>query len=105
MSLSRWRRKKGVEIVCSLGYDAYVKGNATLLASIFRNLIDNALAYSGCSRIDIRQESADSGYITISVADDGCGVASSICHGFSSGSTESTRDDRGRRAAQDSDSP
>ena len=68
--------EKGVEIVCSLGYDAYVKGNATLLASIFRNLIDNALAYSGCSRIDIRQEPADSGYITISVADDGCGVAS-----------------------------
>ena len=50
-------------------------GNASLLASVFRNLIGNALAYSGGSRIDIRLLAEDDDTVALSVADDGCGVA------------------------------
>lgn len=48
-----------------------IKGNQPLLESIFRNLIDNAIAYSGASEIII---SADTeGNFTVS--DNGCGIA------------------------------
>ena len=48
-----------------------IKGNRPLLESIFRNLIDNAIAYSGASEMII---SADpEGNFTVS--DNGCGIA------------------------------
>lgn len=48
-----------------------IKGNRPLLESIFRNLIDNAIAYSGASEMII---SADTeGNFTVS--DNGCGIA------------------------------
>lgn len=48
-----------------------VSGNRGLLESVFRNLIDNAIAYSGGTRIDIHAD-ADG---TFTVCDNGCGVA------------------------------
>ena len=48
-----------------------VCGNRALLESVFRNLIDNAIAYSGGSRIDITGRPDG----TFTVGDDGCGVA------------------------------
>lgn len=48
-----------------------VCGNRGLLESVFRNLIDNAIAYSGGTRIDIRAD-ADG---TFTVCDNGSGVA------------------------------
>lgn len=52
-----------------------LNGNIPLLEAMFNNLIDNAIAYSGGSRISIAAEPAgDNGYI-ITVADDGTGVA------------------------------
>lgn len=68
-------QNKGVAIVNGISGRLYVSGNATLLSSIFRNLIDNALAYSGCRRIEIRLIASDNDTVTLSVADDGCGVA------------------------------
>ena len=50
-----------------------MEGNAFLLASVFRNLIGNALAYSGGSRIELRQ-SVDAAGLTVIVADNGTGV-------------------------------
>ncbi|MCH5328989.1 MAG: two-component sensor histidine kinase, partial [Coprobacter sp.] len=48
-----------------------IRGNRILLESIFRNLIDNAIAYSGATEMRI---SADSeGRFTVS--DNGCGIA------------------------------
>lgn len=49
--------------------------NPSLLESVFHNLIDNAIAYSGGSEISLRLVSADSRKITLTVADNGTGVA------------------------------
>ena len=55
-------------------YDGEIEGSASLLSSIFHNLIDNALAYSGATRIEIKDGYSNSGFLAISVADNGCGV-------------------------------
>ena len=52
-----------------------ITGNASLLESVFRNLIDNALAYSGANHIELKQKDTDNGYLSIVVADNGSGVA------------------------------
>lgn len=51
-----------------------IRGNSTLLMSIFKNLTDNALAYSGGRDIFIRVTAADNNFYTISFADNGIGV-------------------------------
>lgn len=51
-----------------------VLGNSTLLMSIFKNLTDNAIAYSGGRDIYIRCEAEDDANYTISFADNGIGV-------------------------------
>lgn len=50
-------------------------GNSSLLASVFRNLIDNAIAYSGGDEIWVDLVSADKDKIILTVSDNGCGVA------------------------------
>lgn len=50
-------------------------GNASLLASVFRNLIDNAVSYSGGSAITIGTASCGPDCVTVVLADDGVGVA------------------------------
>lgn len=52
-----------------------MNGNQGLLESVFRNLIDNAVAYSGGSTITIRLVAADKDNIELSVSDDGAGIA------------------------------
>ncbi len=66
---------RGIDIRNDVSSPLPMTGNASLLASVFRNLIGNALAYSGGSRIDIRLLAEDDDTVTLSVADDGCGVA------------------------------
>ena len=51
-----------------------IRGNSTLLMSIFKNLTDNALAYSGGRDIFIRVTAADNNFYTITFADNGIGV-------------------------------
>ena len=48
-----------------------IDGNRTLLESIFRNLIDNAIAYSGATELRIAAD--NNGNFTVS--DNGCGIA------------------------------
>lgn len=48
-----------------------VNGNRQLLESVFRNLIDNSIAYSGATRITITADAE--GHVT--VRDNGCGIA------------------------------
>lgn len=51
-----------------------VHGNLSLITSIFRNLTENALSYSGGSNIYITLLNNDSDECRISFEDDGCGV-------------------------------
>ena len=66
--------EKGIEIAQNVSYDGEIEGSASLLSSIFHNLIDNALEYSGATRIEIKDDYSNSGFLAISVADNGCGV-------------------------------
>lgn len=49
-------------------------GNQTMLASIFRNLLDNAIAYSGGSRVRIQLLEDSDDRLVITVSDNGNGV-------------------------------
>ncbi len=51
-----------------------VNGNLSLLSSIFRNLTENALAYSGGKNIYISLLSHTDGFYRLCFEDDGCGV-------------------------------
>lgn len=51
-----------------------VSGNLSLLCSIFRNLTENALSYSGGRNIWVTLLSHEGGYYNICFEDDGCGV-------------------------------
>lgn len=68
-------QSKGFAIVNAVTEPLPLQGNAGLLASVFRNLIDNAIAYSGGNCIDIQRLSADEHTVCLSVADNGGGVA------------------------------
>ncbi len=52
-----------------------IQGNHALLSSIFRNLTENALAYSGGKNIFVTLLSHTQGTYRIRFEDDGCGVA------------------------------
>lgn len=67
-------KEKGISINNTIICDITIPGNSTLLSSIFRNLIDNALAYSGANLLKIWYEDTQKSHITVYVADNGCGV-------------------------------
>ena len=66
--------EKGIDIADYITEKIEITGNQSLLVSVFQNLIDNAIAYSGGSKITIRQTSATDGRTVITFADNGCGV-------------------------------
>lgn len=68
-------RDKGMDIYVELPHRLQVTGNASLLMSVFRNLMDNAVAYSGGSRLDVCLLRHDGRGVAMCVSDDGCGVA------------------------------
>jgi signal transduction histidine kinase len=51
-----------------------VRGNTSLLMSIFKNLTDNAIAYSGGRDIYIKAQEGDNNTYNITVADNGIGI-------------------------------
>ncbi len=65
---------KRLRIECRFHARVEVIGNPSLLASIFRNLLDNAFAYSGGSTVSIGLGEDTSDMCTIVFADDGVGV-------------------------------
>lgn len=68
--------EKQIAVVNSLKKSIQVKGNYSLLYSIFRNLIDNAIAYAGTNiQININCFREDENYYYFSVADTGIGVS------------------------------
>lgn len=68
-------RDKGIAISNEVGPGIIINGNSSLLASVFRNLLSNALAYSGGNEIDIKRVDGKQGFITLTVADNGVGVS------------------------------
>lgn len=67
--------ERGFKVTASIPEKISMPGNHSMLLSIFRNLIDNALAYSGGRNIEISVVKQDRQSITMSFADDGVGVA------------------------------
>lgn len=65
---------KGMSISYEGPQSVVVEGNESLLASVMHNLIDNAIAYSGGTRIEVSL-SVINGKAELSVADNGIGVA------------------------------
>lgn len=66
---------KGIIIENGIVRPIKMTGNRSLLSSLFRNLIDNAIAYSGGDRIKLEIGSHNAESVTLTVADNGCGVA------------------------------
>lgn len=66
---------RGISIVNNVNGTLNMSGNRSLLASVFYNLIDNAITYSGGQRIEIKLKETDRQRLTVILFDDGCGVA------------------------------
>lgn len=65
---------RGILISNSLSFDGPFRGNRGLVATVFRNIIDNAISYSGCSEIAIDEISSAGDAVLIAVSDNGKGV-------------------------------
>lgn len=65
---------KGMTLYASLDETMVMQGNNSLLESIFRNLIENAIAYSGGTKLTISVLESNADLFTLVVADDGCGI-------------------------------
>lgn len=69
-------KEKNIEVYTSFGGDIWLKANSILLYSIFRNLIDNAVAYAGENiKINLILTNEDSKCYYFSFSDTGIGVA------------------------------
>lgn len=73
-NLSAKARKAGIEIDVNLPDTMMMMGNAPLLDSIFSNLINNSIFYSGASKISIFKLASDEDSYRIVIADNGCGI-------------------------------
>ena len=65
---------KGIRIENFVSHNVIMAGNASLLEAVFNNLIDNAIVYSGGTRIKIEVISIDNDKVVIALSDNGCGV-------------------------------
>jgi signal transduction histidine kinase len=67
--------QKNIKVNTSFGGDIWIKANSMLLYSIFRNLIDNAIAYAGENiKINISLTGEDAKNYYFSFSDNGVGV-------------------------------
>ena len=71
---------KNIAIENSVAGDIVIPGNASLLEAIFNNLIDNAIAYSGGTRIRIGLVYDNEEKVVIALSDNGSGVAPEHLH-------------------------
>lgn len=67
--------EKGIAISDNIGVGCIVDGNASLLTSVFRNLIDNAIKYSGGTMVTLSAQPGQGGMIVFRVADNGSGAS------------------------------
>lgn len=66
--------ERGIAMDNDVSEEIPVNGNTQLLESVFYNLIDNALSYSGGTCIGLKTEAMTGEKIVITVSDNGCGV-------------------------------
>ncbi|MFI3280468.1 MAG: ATP-binding protein [Rikenellaceae bacterium] len=66
--------KQNITIKSNITKDLYIDGNHSLLYSIFRNLVDNAIAYSGGRNIWIDLIAEDNKKYYFSLRDNGIGI-------------------------------
>ena len=64
----------GITMKVNMPENVVINGNRAFVDSIFRNLIDNAIAYSGGSVVTISLENDSDKSYTFSVADNGVGI-------------------------------
>lgn len=64
----------GIGFELDLPTEMMMMGNASLLESIFNNLINNSILYSGCSTISVSLDQEDAKRYRIIVSDDGIGI-------------------------------
>lgn len=65
---------KGICIENDVVRDIELPGNTALLESVFNNLVDNAIAYSGGTRINVSILSETEDKVTLAFSDNGTGV-------------------------------
>lgn len=66
--------KQNMAVSCTLPKDLMINGNQPLIESVFRNLIENAIAYSGGTRVQIDLMENNPENFTVTVSDNGCGI-------------------------------
>lgn len=67
-------RSKGMTIINEVDRPINMQGNISLLESVFNNLIDNAIAYSGGTCVRISANYNDDRGFVLTLADDGSGI-------------------------------
>jgi len=67
---------KGMTIENYISRNIVMDGNPSLLEAVFNNLIDNAIVYSGGTKIKIELIGMGSEKVVIALSDNGCGVLS-----------------------------
>jgi signal transduction histidine kinase len=88
-----------IELKSELAENCYVLANEDDIRQIVFNLVENAIKYNlagGNVMISLRHDGLQ---IVLTVDDTGSASRPTICPTFSTGSTGSTRPDRGKRAA------
>lgn len=72
--MSQVLQEKHITPVLDFPENLFIEGNQSLLQSVFRNLLDNAIAYSGCDRVMVTlMEQSEERYV-FSFADNGVGI-------------------------------
>lgn len=66
--------RAGMTLTINIPDDTLITGNRTYVTSIFRNLIDNAIAYSGGTEVVVRLDDDMPELYTFSVSDNGTGI-------------------------------
>lgn len=68
-------QKQGMTAVSKLPMGLIVDGNQSLLESVFRNLVENAIAYSGGTEVSVNMMEDTDEHFTVTVRDNGQGLA------------------------------
>jgi len=72
--LDAYLQEKNIKPVIDIPQEIIVKANHGLLQSVFRNLTDNAITYSGCDTIFVKLIESGQDHFTFIYADNGIGI-------------------------------